>query len=202
MRLRHTRNQTNQLSNSDAGLIADFQTALMTLSTIEGAKAQATQAELTTLQQFAVFRQTNQPYVLPQDVPLAEHEKLTRASLDAHLQKVQSEQIEQYGADRIASIRAMANATYQGKKVRVRVLYNEIQPLHNCWRDKLTGQLYFAKNQSMSITGTLQEINLLENYIRLAPTLGRKFVNQTLEYYLVEILEPASLHPMVAITLI
>ncbi len=199
MRSKPSRKKANyEIINSKA-LIADFQTANMLLQAISNANYQANQAENATLDRFSNYKHQGDPYVKPQDLPFEDDKSLTHASLNSHLQKVQSKQIEQHGLQTIRDLENNALNNYIDKKVTIRTLDNKNHPFHNSWLDQRTGENYFGNNHNKSISGKIIEINLTKNYIILKPSAGRQFVNKALRGYLSEVINYSTGIPFVEI---
>lgn len=189
------RGVTASLANT---LIADFQTSQIILQAIASANYRASQSESDTLIKFSSFRRQGEAYVKPQDLPLDEDKSLTHASLDSHLQKVQSEQIQQRGLQTIHELELSANAAYDNKKISIKVIDNSANPIHNQWLDQASGQFYYGSNHSRSISGKVSEINLSDNYIALKPSTGRQLVNKLLKAYVIEVINPSTGQPLIS----
>lgn len=179
------------------GLLGDFQLAWSIIETVERSKFIAEQTESDTLHKLASFNQTNGIYVTPADIAVNHHDQLTHASLDAHIQKVQSNQIEQYGHQQLQDLQMAVDHTYLRQKIRVRVVDKQHHPIHSCRQDKTDGQYYYADNRSRSVAGKIKLINLVDNYLIIQPSLGRRLTNKTIEYYLVEVINPLTNRPVI-----
>ncbi len=184
------------------GLLGDFQLAWSIIETVETSKIIANQTESETLRKLASFNQANGIYVTPTDIASNSHDQLTHASLDAHLQKVQSQQIEQYGYQQLIGLQSTVDKLYLRRKVRLRVIDSKHHPIHSCRQDKTNGQYYYADNRSRSVTGKIKLINLTDNYLIIQPSLGRRLANKTIEYYLVEIINPLTNLPLIHLDLV
>lgn len=178
-------------------LIMDFQMAQAILNTIDIVDLQAKATENETLTRFSSYKKLSDPYVRPQDLPLEEDESLTYSSLNSHLQKVQSEQIKNKGLNDIDDLQQNANTAYINKKVTIKVLDKSIKPIHNCWLDKRTRQVYYGSNNKQSISGTVSEINLSGNYLVLKPKTSHQLLNSSLKGYLIEVINPNTGQPII-----
>lgn len=195
-----SRNKKKDLTpNAINTLIADFQTALMLQQAIENAKYMANQAESDTLNKFSNYKQLDTAYVKPQDLPLEEDKSLTHASLNSHLQKVQSKQIEEHGLQTIYDLEQNAKTTFLDKKITIKAIDKSLHPFHNHWYDQRIGQYFYGNNKSRSLSGKVVDINLKSNYIVIKPSPGRQLVNRALKEYLAEVINPATGQSMINI---
>ncbi|HEY4964141.1 MAG TPA: hypothetical protein VIH90_05590 [Candidatus Saccharimonadales bacterium] len=192
----------SSLAANGLSLINDFQNTQILIRTIEGADYQAKMSEEEILNKFSAYRRSDQVLVNPNDLPLAQDDNLVKESLNAHLQKVQSEQIKDYGVQTINDLEKNANALYLNKKVRIKVVDKKLSPIHNGWINQRTGQQNFGITKALTVSGRIVEISLTNNYIIIKPLLLRKLVNSSLIDYLIEIIAPDSLQPMVSIAFI
>jgi len=191
--------QNKSLANISTILIADFQTTMAIQQAILSADYQAKQAESETLQRFSSYRNINDPYVKPTDIPFEEEKSLTNASLNSHLQLVQSEQIRDSGYNTINELQHNAELNYINKKITFKRTDKKLHPFHNCWHDKYSGEIRYGDNHSSQLTGKISEINLLNNYVIIKPSRTRMLVSGSLKGHLIEIIDPASGIPMVSI---
>src|SRR4051812_39928178 len=113
-------NQSNEIVRSGELLIEQFRSALITRATVSEAKQLATQTEQQTLQHLAAIPSAN-VFVTPQDIPPEMKDEITRSSVDAHLQKVQSEQMAAHGTVYLKQIETETLQQYKGRSVRIKV---------------------------------------------------------------------------------
>jgi hypothetical protein len=183
-------------------LVLDYQNTQVMLTTIDGAEHQAKQTENNILSQFSSYKQAEVGIVRSTDLPLSDDSRLVHDSINAHLQKVQSEQIKQQGISRIRDLGHNANVNYLSKKIKVNVLGKVNRPFHSIWTNKLSGAQSFSKNVAPALSGVISEIDLVNNYLVIKPTAFRRLVNSQTTGYYVEIISLDSLQPMVDIQFI
>jgi len=181
-------------------LIEQYRAAMMTLVAVLSAEATAKQTEQQALDNLASLPSNNGLFVTPGDIPQdAEHE-LTRRSLDAHLQKVQSAQIRLQGTRFTQAIQADTLKLYKGRRVQVSILEPKEQPVEVYWRDA-DGSTYLHGFATRSFTGIIEDIQLDEDMLVLKPgALGQLFSSR-LAYYVVYVINPDTVQPMVKLSL-
>jgi hypothetical protein len=183
-------------------LVNDFQNTQILIGTIEGADYRARMSEEEILSRFSSYKQAEAVLVNPNDLPLKDDAELVRESLNAHIQKVQSEQIKNYGVHTIQDLEHKVDELYLNKKIKILVLDKKLGPIHNSWVDNRTGEPHLGDTRAVTVSGRIAAINLADNYIVIKPTMLRKFLNNSLIEYLVEIINLDSLQPMVSIAII
>jgi len=181
-------------------LIEQYRAAMMTLVAVLSAEATAKQTEQQALDNLASLPSNNGLFVTPGDIPQdAEHE-LTRRSLDAHLQKVQSAQIRLQGTRFTQAMQADTLKLYKGRRVQVSILEPKEQPVEVYWRDA-DGSTYLRGFATRSFTGIIEDIQLDEDMLVLKPgALGQLFSSR-LAYYVVYVINPDTVQPMVKLSL-
>jgi hypothetical protein len=188
-----------ELQNYGDYLVSDFQNSFMTKLTIETSKAQAKISEVDALDKIANYKNPNDIYLSPTDLPVDDKESIQNASLDAHLKKVQASQIENYGNQKISELKNEVDTKYRNRKIKITVLNKKIKPIHNAWIDSRYGRIYYVKNIGNSVSGSILEVNLKENFIKVRPNIGRKLINHNLDHYIIEVLNPADFSPLIKI---
>jgi hypothetical protein len=183
--------QRTPVSGQD--LINDFRTVLLTAATSEAATHEATRSENAVLQHLQGISQgLLQPSSLSTDDP----ERLSRASLDAHVKKIQAHQFEQLNAAQRAELQQQATANYQGRRVQVIVALPERGPIESVWVDPMGGYRTSATRRR-NITGIIQEVRLDQNLLLIRPPRIASLFNSQLYGFLVHVIDPESLQPMV-----
>ena len=92
------RSRNNQIAVPTSGdlLIADFQFALTNLATMDAAAAEAQYAENNIENALKYNNPDNGVFLTPGDISPEAADILTKSSVDAHLKKVQAQQIKNY----------------------------------------------------------------------------------------------------------
>ncbi len=184
-------------------LVADFQSAIASLVTMETAKYQAEQAEQATLQTIQTANSPNNGiFVTPHDIPATSQDALVRSSLDAHLKKVQSEQISKYTLAQIAQLQEEDKHKYTGKKVQITVLNREIGAVESYWYNNQTGRYSQGIMKANSVKGTIEELSFSKNLLIIKPLLASRIVLSARKYFLVSVINPETLEPLVDISIL
>jgi hypothetical protein len=191
----------SRIAKSGDLLIADFQYAQQSLATVEGLKSLARQTEEYALNNIASVPTRNGQYVTPYDIPQEKHSPITRASVDAHLQKVQAEQVESYNSNELKVLSEEANKTYLGKRVQILATNNEIKPILVCLKDPYTGAQYLGRSQPKFISGKIKELKLEDNLLIIKPAITKKLLNRYVDYYLVYVINPNNFEPLISMTI-
>ncbi|HUP26176.1 MAG TPA: hypothetical protein VM124_00840 [Candidatus Limnocylindrales bacterium] len=184
-------------------LIADFQSAIANLVTAETAKYAAEQSEQATMQTLeTVSAQNNGVYVTPRDIPQVSQEALVKSSLDAHIKKVQAEQITSYTAVQISQLEAEDKQKYIGKKMQVIVLDKDIGAIQSYWHDNQTGQSSQGLVKANAIKGVLEDMSFDKNLLIIKPLLASRLLLSARKYFLVSVVNPQTLQPIIDIRLL
>ena len=180
-------------------LVADFQTAFVSAATIEAAKYEAARSEDELVNQLTAVSSGNylNPGILETDLQA----RMTHDSLDAHIKKVQARQLESMNAAQLQQLYVQDNQIYRGRKVQIKVLPGYKDIIESVWFNKYKGYRsgIIKKGQ---ITGVIDQVLLDKNTLVLKPTAGSQLFNSELQNYIIYIVDPESLMPMVECTLV
>lgn len=179
-------------------LLADFQTAFVSAATIEAAKYEAAQSENELLDHLSAVG--GGAYLQPTDMSARERDDLTRNSLDAHIKKVQAQQLSSMSVMQLQQLQAQARTTYVGRKILVTSLRPKSNAIETVWFDQRTG---FRSNitHKPKVSGTIQDVLLDRNVLILRPSLGTRLLNTNLESYMIYVIDPTTVKPLVTFTL-
>lgn len=178
-------------------LVANFQSALISMQTSEAASAQARHREETVVTEMAAL--SGRSYLQPSAIEQAAQQRIGRASIDAHVMKVQAQQLEQLSYQQITEIQSNSTAQYVGKKVRIRTLDSAAEtPFDVVWFNPQTGYRSNRYKKTM-LRGTISEIILTKNLLILQPKRTSRFLNRELDAYFVYVIDPLTLEPVVTI---
>ena len=183
-------------------LVADFTAAMTNLATAETAKYAATKSEEDTIATINAAAPTNAVYVTPEDMSPAMQAAVARSSVDAHLKKVQAEQINSFTAQQVAQTEQDDKQNYIGRKVRVTVIDPEFKPLESYWFNNKTGQEGRGNLKFKTAKGRIEDLSLQNNVLVLKPTWGARLVIPERKFLLVYVVNPKSLQPAVRIDLV
>lgn len=179
-------------------LIDLYRDALVARSTSAMATSEASLSERQTID----FLETVSGGTLlnPAAIPEETQADITRASVDAHIKKVQAEQIKAQSDWQMVDLQTQANL-YVGKKAKITVLDKAAKPIDAIWYDPKNGSFRTSTTNVTSITGKITEILLDKNALVLQPGTFSKLINPDKQYYVVYVMDPSSMQPFVHIQL-
>ncbi len=180
-------------------LVADFQTVFITVATTMAAKQEAERSESALVSQLSYI--SNGSLLNPSNLGADAQTAITRESLDAHIKKVQAEQLSALSAQQLENLMHQDKMRYVGKKVKVTVLDTVIPPIESVWFNPHTGYRN-SITKKMVLAGTIEEVLLDQNALVLKPPFMSQLINRELQHYVVYIVNPDSLAPMVELTLL
>ena len=178
-------------------LIGDYQSSQIAIATVDNLKHLANRTERAALKQLSSITSGNQVYIIPEDIPEEMRKYYTHASLNAHLQRIQANQIEVHNLEQLKSLSLEAEQKYLKHKVKVEALDKRLKPILTCLRRKGSGQEYIAPRSPRAAKGKIKVIDLQKNYMIIRPTLTARAFNSSLQYYIVRIINPEFFEPMV-----
>lgn len=194
---------TNNVKPSFDGetLVSEFLSVITNLTTAKTAIEIAQQSESATLRSIAAIQpRTNEMYVTPGDVPAVSQESLVRDSLDAHLQKVQAEQIDALVQTQNKRLQQDI-PKYLKRKVTIGVIDASFQPIESYWFNSRTGQYDQGTLKASTIGGVISEISFLKNVIVVKPSLGSRILLPKRKFFMVYVINPQTLLPAIKISL-
>lgn len=186
-------------TGSGQQLLADFQTAFVSAATIEAAKYEASRSENDLLDHLAAVG--GGTYLNPGELSSNTQADLTRNSLDTHIKKVQAQQLDSMNTLQLQQLLDNARTNYVGRKIIVQALQPKAGAIESVWFDQRNG---FRSNPTHKhkVTGIVQDVLLDRNVLILRPTMGTRLLNSSLENYMIYVIDPQTLLPMVNFTLV
>lgn len=201
--IKKSENMSGGLVTSGDALVADFQSAIANLVTMETAQYAAELSERAAIQTIQTAdRGSNGLYVTPRDIPDAAQQLLLHSSVDAHIKKVQAQQIASYTAGQIAELEATDIKTYLGKKIQVDVIDQEIGAVESYWHDDKTGKESRGVIKAKTVKGIIEELSFSKNLLVIKPLLASRLILSARKFFLVSVINPTTLSPLVSIKLI
>lgn len=183
-------------------LVADFQSALVNMATADTAQFEAKRSEQIAVQAIADSPHDSNPiFITPRDIPAETQAAVAQASVDAHLKKVQAEQIASFSAAQIAQMEQEDEVKYKGKKVTIDIIDGSSQPVESIWFDNKTGQYQQTIYKKSSCKGTIQEISLTRNVLVLKPSFVSSLILPARKLFAVYVINPQTLSPAVRLHL-
>jgi hypothetical protein len=190
------------MSLSGEQLIGDFLAAMTNRAAAETAHVIAEQSEKDTLQTLAGTGAAPSGYLSPGNIPEPVQQNLVRSSLDAHIKKVQAEQVRALALNQLVQMQAENEAAYLNRKVEIKIIDPSVQPVESYWFHEQTGQESIGVIKKAVVKGFIRTIELDKNLLILEPTLSARLINPARKYFLVYVINPQTLTPTVNIKLV
>lgn len=188
--------QAQQLLDG-AALTGLFEAAMINLAGTEISAAEARESEQLATNALGYFAQDGvlNPALIPTDA----NAEIARASVDAHIKKLQAEQYEALGQSQLADMQEQVKA-YVGKKLQITVLDRAKKPISSLWFNAQKG---YSANEvdTAGIRGTIEEVWLEKNALLLKPRLSSRIFEPNRKNYIVYVIDPYTMKPMVDIRL-
>jgi hypothetical protein len=176
-------------------IVNDFKNAIIMRSTAEYAKEEAARSENETVKGIDAI--SRGAYLNPGVVPADIQEQITRASVDAHIKKVQANQLSQTSKGQIMEMQINAEKNYKSKNVKITVLMRDEKPIESIWLDPRSNQYYPGILNTKSISGKIEEILLNKNSVMIKPNFLSRVSANNRKFFLVYVINPKNLEPMV-----
>ncbi|MCA9332857.1 hypothetical protein KDA00_03205 [Candidatus Saccharibacteria bacterium] len=182
--------------NLDGGqLVEDFRSALLIRSTAEVASQEAKISEEETLQ--GLDEISRGAYLNPTFIPEATQEALTRASVDAHIKRVQAKQIGEQSQYKLIDMQEEVDKKYKGMNVKVIVLNRDAKPIESIWQDPNTGEFYPSTVNTKGLSGKIEAIMLEKNSIALKPGMIANLGSSNRKLFMIYVIDPQTMEPLV-----
>jgi hypothetical protein len=183
-------------------LVADFNTAVANIITMDVAQAEALRSEASVTAALSYTAATNGAFLQPQNISPAMAESIAKNSVDAHIKKAQASQIQQFTTAQVAQLQQEDLTKYKGRKVRVTRLNNNPDVFIPLWADKYTGQLRNGQLKGRIVTGTVDDLSFEQNVLVLKPLLAARTILPGREFIVVHVIDLTTLAPAVKIDLV
>ncbi len=186
-------------NTSGPALLNDFLAAYVALATVETARYEAEQSEASALDY--LNHAGSGRFLHPGAIPEDSQTKITRASLDAHIKKVQAQQLAKYSRSELEEMQQHAQQLYRGLRVRVTNPSGRRDVIESVWYDKQRGYrtgIYLKA----SVSGIIDEVLLREGILVLRPRKHWRLLNPSLTGYYIHVIDPIKMAPRVHLQLI
>ncbi len=180
-------------------LLANFQNVFVSKATLETAHYEADRSEDELLQHLQSV--SSGAYLQPTALAVDNQDAITKASLDAHIKKVQADQLDSMSAFQFQQLQQESQSTFVGHKVRVSVRLPQRQPIEAVWFDQHNGYRNSPLKRKL-ISGTIKEVILDKNVLIIKPSIRSRLLNSSLQNYVVYVIDPDNLLPMVDIAIL
>lgn len=184
-------------------LVSDFVSAMTNLTTVHNARSIAEQTEQHALQTVSyagnslqAAAQMQSPSGLTPDLQA----EMVRSSVDAHVQKVQAEQITAYTEQQLTEMETADKQKYIGKKIKITILDPKFQPVETFWLNNRTGQYDRGYIKFKTVSGIITDMSLRENRIMIKSTRSGQLFMPARKFMVVYIVNPQTLTPAVSVS--
>ncbi len=188
-----------QLTVSGDLLVADFQSAFAALATAEYAASEAQRTENSVVSELHSLG--GQSYLNPGSISPVRQNDIGRASLNAHVMKVQAAQLQQLSQEQLQTLQIQISTSYTGHRVRITALQGNESPFDTVWFNDQSGYRSSRYKKSV-VMGTITEVDLAKNLLIIKPKLFPRLINREFTAYFVYVIDPTNLQPAVKIDLI
>lgn len=183
-------------------LISEFQSAMVNLSTAYMAEAEAQHTEEDIENTLKYAPPSNGVFLRPDDISTAAADRLVKTSVDAHVKKVQAEQIKAYTASQVSQQQMEAEQKYKGRKVQITAVGDSKDVFIPLWLDKNTGGLREGTFKGKAIAGTIEDLALEKNLLVIKPNLMWRTIQPDRKFFLVVVINVHTLNPNIKIGIV
>ena len=169
-------NNSNLAKPKNPDLIQSYINALTNLVSMDRAKYAAKQSEQDLMQGLGSLGVSNGIYLTSDDIPAEFGDKVVRDSVNAHLVKIQSEQISQATIAEVSRAELEANKLYIGKKIQITIDDRESDVVDAVYLDSNSSNYRVSKYNAKKIKGTIEEISFKNNLLVIKPTLAARLI--------------------------
>lgn len=163
-------------------LVADYQTVMVSSSAIDAAAYEAERSENELMQYLASTSSGN--YLQPGDLGNPDESSIGRASLDAHVKRVQAQQLQALNHEQIMQLSALDKQDFIGRQV----IIEQLDPSRKCiellWFDTQNGYRSNPTNKRR-IYGIVEDVLLDKNILLVKPRLRNRLLTSNLQGYVV-----------------
>ncbi len=180
-------------AKQSASLIEEFRSEVTNLVTMYSAEATAGMSESNTLRTLEELHAGNGLYLTPEDIPEEMRERLTRDSLDAHLQRVQSEQIAAAAQQAVYGREDELKKKYIGRKHVFLLEDASFQPFESVWLVQNSNELSASVIKARRVSGIIEDLSFEKNLVVLRPTYFSRLFTPRRKYFLVHVINTSTL---------
>jgi hypothetical protein len=188
---------SNSINDNGKELVDQFKDALIMRSSALYASEEAVRSENETVSGLDAISRGN--YLNPSSVPEDLQNQIARASVDAHIKKVQAKQLNENSKYQLEEMKLSLNEKFNGKKIKVTVLNKKQKPIESIWYDPKFNDYYNGILDTNGISGKIQEILLDKNAILVKPNFLSRISASNRKLFMVFIINPDDLLPLVSL---
>lgn len=179
-----------------AQLVSYFQSVFFNLANMEVSRQEANASEQRAVSELQYFGGAN--VLNPKNIPVDSSAEIAKSSIDAHIKKVQAEQIEHLSKVQLESANDEASTQYVGRKVSVKIHNKESGIVESVWFNPNKGYTT-CEVKTNAIKGRIKEILLDKNALVVEPSLTSRLIDPGRKFYVVYIINPHTFEPCVDI---
>lgn len=179
-----------------AQLISYFQSVFFNLANMEVSRQEATTSEQRAVSELQYFGGAN--VLNPKNIPVDSGAEIAKSSVDAHIKKVQAEQIEHLTNVQLEAAKNETSTQYVGRKVAIKIHNKELAMVESVWFSPNKG--YTTSDvKTNGIKGRIKEVLLDKNALVVEPSLTARLIDPGRKFYVVYIINPDTFEPLVDI---
>lgn len=176
-------------------LVADYQTVMVSSSAIDAAAYEAERSENELMQYLASTSSGN--YLQPGDLGNPDESSIGRVSLDAHVKRVQAQQLQALNHEQMRQLLAQDKQDFIGRQVVIEQLDPSRKCIELLWFDTQNGYRSNPTNKRR-IYGIVEDVLLDKNILLVKPRLRNRLLTSNLQGYIVYVIDPVSAQPLVS----
>jgi hypothetical protein len=176
-----------------AQLVSYFQSVFLNLANMEVSRQEAHASEQRAVSELQYFGGAN--ILNPRNIPVASSAEIAKSSVDAHIKKVQAEQIEHLSKVQLEAANTEASTQYVGRKVAIRIHDKEFGMVESVWFNPNKGYST-SQVKTNSIKGRIKEVLLEKNALIVEPTLSARIIDPGRKFFIVYIIDPNTFEPL------
>lgn len=165
-----------KVPKNEEELIQAFVGGLSNLIAVERAKYVARKTEEGVVQGLNSIYAHNGIFVTPEDITEELGEQMVKDSVNAHLTKVQSEQISQVTKQEISNLESQVKQKYIGTKIKITVNNPKSDVVDAVLIDSRTSEYRVTRYNAKNIKGTIEDISFENNLLVIKPTLTARLI--------------------------
>lgn len=157
-------------NNSSDGLLQSYINAISNIVTMQTANFLAEDYEKEIVNNLGSLNTRNGVFITTSDIPDGRAEKFVKDSVNAHLAKVQSNQIKSVTVQEIERLKTDTLRRFKGKKINIIKINSKSDIFDAVYLDSETGGYRISKYTAKSIKGTVEDISYEDNLLVIKPS--------------------------------
>lgn len=179
-----------------AQLVSYFQSVFFNLANMEVSRQEATISEQRAVSELQYFGGAN--VLNPKNIPVDSSAEIAKSSVDAHIKKVQAEQIEHLTNVQLEAAKSEVSTQFVGRKVAIKIHAKEYGIVESVWFSPSKG--YTTSDvKTNGIKGRIKEVLLDKNALLIEPSLAARLIDSGRKFYVVYVIDPNTFEPRVDI---